>query len=108
MSSTPKMLYLIPDTNVFMQCRHLRELPWSSEFAEWDAITIALVSPVIREIDRQKGGKGRLAKRARAASSLVGSLIASPEVRPSEEDRKRVVEGTGMEVRVGQGGRRIM
>src|SRR3546814_4425426 len=70
---------------------YLRELPWSSEFAEWDAITIALVSPVIREIDRQKGGQGRLAKRARAASSLVGRLIDSPEVRLSEEGARPTV-----------------
>lgn len=91
MSSTPKTLHLIPDTNVFMQCRHLRELPWSTEFPGWDAITVALVAPVIREIDRQKGGQGRLAKRARAASSLVGRLIEAPEVRLSDEGARPIV-----------------
>ena len=56
MPAMPKTLHLIPDTNVFMQCRDLNELPWSTAFPEWDAITLVLVAPVIREIDRQKGG----------------------------------------------------
>jgi len=91
MPATHKTLHLIPDTNVFMQCRHLHELPWSTAFPEWDAIVVVLVAPVIREIDRQKGGQGRLAKRARIANSLIGRLIDSPEVELSGEGERPTV-----------------
>ena len=50
-----------------------------------NSIVVVLVAPVIREIDRQKGGQGRLAKRARLANSLIGQLIDSPEVDLSGE-----------------------
>lgn len=91
MPATHKTLHLIPDTNVFMQCRHLHELPWSTAFPEWDAIVIVLVAPVIREIDRQKGGQGRLAKRARTANSLIGRLIDSPDVELSDNGGRPTV-----------------
>lgn len=91
MPATHKTLHLIPDTNVFIQCRHLRDLPWSTEFPEWDAIVVVLVAPVIREIDRQKGGQGRLAKRARTANSLIGQLIDSPDVELSDEGKRPTV-----------------
>lgn len=91
MPATHKTLHLIPDTNVFMQCRHLHELPWSTAFPEWDAIVVVLVAPVIREIDRQKGGQGRLAKRARATNSLIGRLIDSPHVELSGEGERPTV-----------------
>lgn len=91
MPATHKTLHLIPDTNVFMQCRHLHELPWSTAFPKWDAIVVVLVAPVIREIDRQKGGQGRLAKRARIANSLIGRLIDSPEVSLSGEGERPTV-----------------
>ncbi len=91
MPATHKTLHLIPDTNVFMQCRHLHELPWSTAFPKWDAIVVVLVAPVIREIDRQKGGQGRLAKRARIANSLIGQLIDSPEVELSGEGGRPTV-----------------
>lgn len=83
----PRTLHLIPDTNVFMQCRQLHELPWGNAFPEWDTIVIVLVAPVIREVDRQKGGQGRLAKRARIANSLIGRLIDVQTVPLSTEGK---------------------
>jgi len=91
MPAIHKTLHLIPDTNVFMQCRHLHELPWRTAFPEWEAIIVVLVAPVIREIDRQKGGQGRLAKRARTANSLIGRLIDSPDVELSGEGERPTV-----------------
>ncbi len=90
----PNTLYLIPDTNVFMQCRQLNELPWKSEFAKYDKLIISLTSPVIREIDRQKGGQGRLAKRARTASTLIGKLIDHDLVPISSEESYPLVSLT--------------
>lgn len=68
-------IHLVPDTNVLLQCRQLRELPWMEEFPGTESLAIVLIAPVIRELDRQKGGQGRVAKRARQAASLIGELL---------------------------------
>lgn len=75
-----RTIYVLPDTNVLMQCLPLGELPWSQEFPEAETVVVVLVMPVMREIDRQKGGQGRLAKRARIVSGLIGKLIDVEEV----------------------------
>ncbi|WWW36734.1 PIN domain-containing protein [Stenotrophomonas rhizophila] len=75
-----KHIYLAPDTNVLMQCLHLAELPWKKEFPGFDSICLVLVAPVLREVDRQKGGQGRLAKRARIINGLIGKLLDSAAV----------------------------
>src|SRR3546814_8961160 len=67
MGDMRKALYVFPDTNVFVQCQSLEELAWS-DLGTFDLIVLLLSSPVIGEIDRQKGGAGRLAKRARTAN----------------------------------------
>jgi len=81
-----KRIYLIPDTNVLMQCRNLIELPWKDEFPEFESIVVVLVTPVMREVDRHKGGQGRLAKRARVINSLIGELLETPMVDLSKKD----------------------
>lgn len=63
-----------------MQCLQLADLPWKDEFPEVDSIVVVLTAPVLREVDRQKGGQGRLAKRARAVNSLIGKLIDAPTI----------------------------
>lgn len=89
--SNIKTLYLFPDTNIFLQCKPLDQVDWSS-FAEWDNIQIILTRPVQAEIDNFKGkGNGRQASRARTTSTLIRKLLdadhqgialhASPTVR---------------------------
>ena len=74
---TSKRLTLVTDTNLFIQCRALNELPWS-ELGDFDEINVVVTRPVQKEIDRQKGGNnGRLAKRARTAHSLLRSIIVA-------------------------------
>lgn len=75
-----------------MQCRHLSELPWKEEFPGFESITLALIAPVLREVDRQKGGQGRLAKRARKISSLIGQLLESPSVDISNDSSLPIVK----------------
>ena len=87
-----KNIYLVPDTNVLMQCRHLSELPWKEEFPGFDSITLVVIAPVLREVDRQKGGQGRLAKRARKISSLIGQLLESPSVDISKDSSLPIVK----------------
>ena len=79
MGDVRKTLYVFPDTNVLVQCLPLEELAWS-DLGAFDRIVLLLSSPVIGEIDRQKGGAGRLAKRARAASSLIRRLLDTDSV----------------------------
>ena len=72
-----RTLYLIPDTNLFIQCRLLQELDWSI-WAEFDEIHLIVCHPVQREIDNQKTrGKDRIRKRARKTNSLFRKIITS-------------------------------
>lgn len=70
-------LFLFPDTNLFVQCKPLEELDWST-WGDFDEINLLVTRPVQAEIDNQKGkGSGRLAKRARAISSRFRELLLS-------------------------------
>lgn len=73
--TTVKILYLFPDTNVFLQCKPLEQVAWSA-FGDWDRIEVLLTRPVQTEIDALKGkGNGRQASRARNASSRIRELL---------------------------------
>lgn len=70
-----KILYLVPDTNVFLQCKPLDQIDWTA-LGDWDQIEVLLTRPVQSEIDALKGkGNGRQASRARRASSLIRELL---------------------------------
>lgn len=82
-----QIVYLFPDTNLFIQCRALEELdwlPWSS----YDEVQLIVTRPVQREIDNKKNkGNDRLGRRARAASSRFRGIILGDQdhelVRPA-------------------------
>ena len=62
---TDRTLYLFPDTNVFVQCKPLKELDWS-EWSDFSEVHLLVSRPVQREIDNQKNrGNNRVANRAR-------------------------------------------
>jgi len=67
-------LFVFPDTNLFVQCRALQELDWKV-LGDAESISLVITSPVMTEIDRQKSGQGRLAKRARTANTLLRKLL---------------------------------
>ncbi len=74
-SSERRVLVLFPDTNLFVQCLPLEQLPWADlgEFAE---IQLIVCRTVQAEIDKHKNqGSHRLAKRARTASALIRKVI---------------------------------
>jgi PIN domain len=72
-------LILFPDTNVFLQCRALHELPWG-DCGKVDEIELLIGAPVQDEIDRLKGdGNSRRSRRARETNSLFRSALASPD-----------------------------
>jgi hypothetical protein len=71
----PRILYLFPDTSVFVQCRPLEEL-WSDTWKGFDEVHLIVSRPVQSEIDNQKNrGDDRLGRRARAASSALREVI---------------------------------
>ena len=83
-----KMLYLFPDTNVFVQCRDLHELDWS-EYGEHGEVRLIVCRAVQREIERHKGrGNDRLGRRSRKVHSMFREIIVSDKaykiVRESE------------------------
>ena len=70
-----KILHLVPDTNLFIQCHDLGELDWS-ELGEFDEIHLIVCRPVQREIDRQKQrGNDRIGRRARKTYSMFREII---------------------------------
>lgn len=70
-----RRLTVFPDTNLFLQCRTLQELPWR-ELGDFSEIEVLVPRPVQKEIDLHKsGGNDRRQRRARDASSLLRSII---------------------------------
>ena len=72
------ILYLIPDTNVFIQCRQFEEFGWDEWSSKFDEVQIVICRPVQRQIDNLKyRGNGRVGKRARRTNSLIGQILGS-------------------------------
>ena len=86
-----KVLHLFPDTNVFVQCRALRELDWS-EYEEYDEIRLIVCTPVQREIDRHKArGNDRLGRRSRKVHQMFREIIVGGDAyRVVRESNPRV------------------
>lgn len=74
------MKTLFVDTNLFLQCKSLEELPWYEISDGNDYIVLLISPPVISEIDRLKSDRNsRRAKRARKANSLFREILHSDE-----------------------------
>ena len=75
------MIVVFVDTNLFLQCKDLKHLPWKDIFKD-DKILIKVPSAVLDEIDRHKqDGNSRRSKRARKASSYFRTVILNDESR---------------------------
>src|SRR5262245_61513282 len=84
---TTRIVYLFPDTNLFIQCKTRAELDWSA-WKDYDELRLIVSKPVLREIDHlKKKGNDRIGKRSRSASSMFREIIDSGQdhklVRPS-------------------------
>lgn len=65
------VLYVLPDTNLFLQARALKELPWN-ELGSIREIVILVPRAVQKELSRLKSdGNSRRARRARTATTLL-------------------------------------
>jgi rRNA-processing protein FCF1 len=68
---------LFPDTNVFLQCRTLREIPWK-DVIDTEDLELLIGAQVVDEIDDLKSnGNQRRARRAREANSLFAEMLTS-------------------------------
>lgn len=73
------MIAFFTDTNLFLQCIDIKNLPWN-EISKGEDVTIIVSRPVMEEIDRLKhDGNKRRAKRARKTSSYLRKIILSDE-----------------------------
>ena len=74
-----QILYLFPDTNVFIQCRPMQDLDWS-EWSGFEEIHLLVCRTVQREIDNQKNrGNDRVGRRARKISAQFADIVRSKE-----------------------------
>jgi hypothetical protein len=72
-------LTLFPDTNVFLQCKALKQIPWR-DISAADEIDLWVGVPVQEEIDRLKGdGSLRRARRARETNSFFRAALLSSD-----------------------------
>mgnify|MGYP003641559489 CR=1 FL=1 len=72
-----KVLRLIADTNLFLQCKSLAEIDWAS-VGPFDEFHIIVTSPIQKEIDRHKNkGNDRRGKRSRSAAKTFREIVLS-------------------------------
>jgi hypothetical protein len=87
-----RILYLFPDTNLFIQCRPLPELDWN-RLGSFDEIRLIVSRPVQNEINKHKNrGNDRVAKRARTAASLLREIIAAAGTQKGVRNAEPVVK----------------
>ena len=73
------ILYLFPDTNVFIQCKPLHQVEWN-EWKEFSEVHLMVSRPVQREIDNQKTrGNDRVGTKARSTYTLFRRIIDSTQ-----------------------------
>lgn len=74
-----RVLYLFPDTNLFIQCHALKSVDWSF-WSEYSEVRLIVSRPVQREIDSQKSrGNDRVGRRARKAYQLFRRILESDQ-----------------------------
>ena len=72
-----RILYLFPDTNLFIQCFPLPEIGWA-KWDDFDQVRLLVCRPVQREIDNQKNrGNDRVAQRARKTYLMFRDIATS-------------------------------
>jgi len=70
------MNYYFVDTNIFLQCKDLREITWKEAEINDKSITLIISRPVQEEIDKHKNDSNRRrSTRARKANSILRKMI---------------------------------
>jgi len=81
---------LVTDTNLFLECRTLSDIPWQE--LGYATIDLIVTRPVQQELDaHKKNSRGRTFKRALAAAQQLRTLVTSgDEFLVLKEDKPRV------------------
>ncbi|MBI1919574.1 MAG: hypothetical protein HYS23_00690 [Geobacter sp.] len=75
------MKVLFADTNLFLQCRDIKELPWD-EITGGDDLLLLVPRAVQEEIDRLKhDGNSRRARRAKKANALIREIVLKDDTK---------------------------
>jgi predicted nucleic acid-binding protein len=86
-----KIIFL--DTNIFIQCLDLEQLPWKEIFKDEEHLLLYIPRVVQEEIDHHKQeGNSRRAKRARKANSFIRQIILSKDTKLVVRESKPIVE----------------
>ncbi len=86
----PESRLVLPDTNLFFECKALENLPWSE--LEGDSLYILLSKPVLDEIDKHKKGRGRTRKRALEIFQRIRAMLeAGVDEKIIQESEPQVV-----------------
>ena len=90
---TKPILYLFPDTNLFIQCRPLQQIDWS-KWKNFKEIHLIVCRPIQREIDNQKNrGNDRVGQRARKIYSLFRRIALG-------KNKYELISGTTPQVKL--------
>jgi hypothetical protein len=74
-----RILYLFPDTNLFIQCLPLQQIYWTL-WSDFDEVHLLVSRPVQREIDHQKNrGNDRVGQRARKTYQMFRNIATGEE-----------------------------
>ena len=88
---TERILYLFPDTNLFIQCLPLEQIDWA-QWGDFDKVHLMVCRPVQREIDNQKNrGNDRVGQRSRKTSRMFRDIATG-------EDGYEVIQESGPRV----------
>lgn len=76
------MIYIIPDTNVYLHFTPIDQYPWFNHIDRSDTICIVFTHPIIDEIELKKyDGKQHIKDRAIFAIKLIEKYINEPEIK---------------------------
>ena len=74
-----RVLYLFPDTNLFIQCLPLEQIDWA-QWDDFDEVHLMVCRPVQREIDNQKNrGNDRVGQRARKTYQVFRNIAVGED-----------------------------
>jgi len=78
---TTNILYLFPDTNLFLECITLKNIDWSL-LGEYSEINLLLSKPVLDELDKHKKGSGRRRRQATDIFKMARDILRKPNQPP--------------------------